>query len=273
MKEIGLHIRIDHSPLEAIEKAIAIGIPYFQCFFVSQATGIFVKLTEKEKKQFLSLRRKHFKDLFLHSAYWINLCSQKTMYRSLEHELVLAKQLEFTHIVLHPGSAKRLGCKQKGIDNLVRTLNTVIKKEKDITIVLENTAHGHLTVGSDINDFVTILQKIDNPDRITFCIDTAHAYCYGYDIAKDQGYIDFITLLAKSVGLEKISLIHLNDTKQQCGSKIDQHCAVGEGSLNSRLRLFACEKKLRHVPMVMELPVLHEQKEKEILNLVKNWRI
>ncbi|GAF71646.1 unnamed protein product, partial [marine sediment metagenome] len=88
-----------------------------------------------------------------------------------------------------------------------------------------------------------------------------------------QGYNDFITLLTQSIGMEKIALIHLNDTKQKCGSRIDQHCAVGEGSLSSRLRLFAAEKKLRHVPMVMELPVLQEKKEKEIFNLVKNWRI
>ncbi len=273
MKEIGLHIRIDYSPLEAIEKAIAIGIPYFQCFFISQKTGTFVALTQEQKKQFLALRRKHFKDLFLHGAYWVNLCSKTTTYRSLKHELTLAKQLEFTHIVLHPGSAKRLGCKQKGIDNLVRTLNMVIKKEKNITIVLENTAHGNLTVGSDLRDFATILEKIDNPESIKFCIDTAHAYCYGYDLVSDQGYTDFITLLTHSIGMEKIALIHLNDTKQKCSSRIDQHCAVGEGSLSSRLRLFAAEKKLRHVPMVMELPVLQEKKEKEIFNLVKNWRI
>ena len=272
MKEIGLHIRIDQSPLEAIKKAILLGVPYFQCFFISQKTGAFITITEKERTEFVSLRRNHFQYLFLHGAYWVNLCNTRVMYRTLEHELFLAKRLEFSHIVLHPGSAKRLGCKEKGIDNLTKTLNHIIKKEKDITIVLENTAHGKLTIGSDIHDFVTVLEKIDKPERINFCIDTAHAYSYGYDIATPTGYTDFMSLLTNTIGMDKIALIHLNDTKQQCGSKIDQHCIVGDGILNSKLRYFTHEQKLWHVPMIMELPLVQEQKEKEVLRLVKSWQ-
>ncbi|HML19249.1 MAG TPA: TIM barrel protein, partial [Candidatus Dependentiae bacterium] len=70
----------------------------------------------------------------------------------------------------------------EGIDELARSLNYVMKYEREITIVLENTTHGNLSVGSDITDFKLLRAKLDYPERISFCIDTAHAYSYGYDL-------------------------------------------------------------------------------------------
>src|SRR5437667_347320 len=127
-RRLGLHLRVQTSILQLLERAEQLQLPFFQCFFVRQETGTLIGVSAQ-----------------------------------------------------------------------------------DITIVLENTCHGKLAVGSDILDFKVLLEKINKPERIGFCIDTAHAYSFGYDIADDQMQDDFIRLLESTIGIERIKLIHLND--------------------------------------------------------------
>ena len=94
--------------------------------------------------------------------------------------------LSFLILFCHSGSAKGSTHYKEGVDILARALNILLKQEARIKVVLENTAHGKLTVGSDLTDFYELRQKLDNPERISFCVDTSHAYAYGYDIADPQ---------------------------------------------------------------------------------------
>lgn len=159
-KRLGLHIRVQDSIMQLLEKAQTLNLAFFQCFFIRQETGALVGVSAQEIKDFLRIRRAHFNNLICHGSYWINLASlQNNGYYSLQREIALAKRLEFTHFLLHPGSAKGATEKSQGIDALAFCLNELLKKEQDITIVLENTAHGKWTIGSDILDFKMLLEK------------------------------------------------------------------------------------------------------------------
>ena len=137
---------------------------------------------------------------------------------------------------------------------------------------MENTAHGNMSVGSDLQDFHQLLQKLDHPEKISFCIDTSHAHAFGYDIADITKHGEFIDLLDELIGLERIVLIHLNDTKEKCGSLIDRHDIVGQGKLgDSVLKHFIAQPRLAHIPVLMELPVLPEQEEIALLRKVISW--
>src|SRR5579872_5707961 len=150
-KRLGLHMRMQSSILQVMEKARLLELPFFQCFFVLQETGKLITITHKEEKHFLQMRRAYFQDLFCHGSYWINLASLgNNGYRSMCSEVALAKRLEFTHFLLHSGTAKGATTKSQGIDALAFCLNNIIKKERDITFLLENTCHGKLAIGSDI---------------------------------------------------------------------------------------------------------------------------
>jgi deoxyribonuclease IV len=271
-KRLGLHIRLQSSMLQLIEKAAQLQVPFFQCFLVAQ-TGKLITVTRDEVQAFLLVRRTFADTLFCHGSYWINLASLvNNGYQSLEREIALAKRLEFTHFIVHAGTAKGAIDKSQGIDALAFSLNTLLKKEKDITIVLENTCHGNLAIGSDILDFNYLLEKLEQPERIGFCIDTSHAHAYGYEIADEHKQNEFITFLDTTVGIDRIKLIHLNDTVERLGSRIDRHGIVGEGKIGKKaLRRFIMHPRMQSIPLVMELPELSAEQELLVLEKVRGW--
>jgi apurinic endonuclease APN1 len=273
-RAVGLHIRLTNTLTDLITKALRLQIPLFQCFFVQQETGQLFEPDAADIKAFLCARRAHFNHLYVHASYWINLSRITSSYhQQLYRELSLAQKLEFTHMVVHPGSAKGAADRMQGIDALCRALTMVASKNYGIKLVLENTAHGNMAIGSDITDFRLLLEKLDNPDDILFCIDTAHAYSYGYDITDPAGREQFIQLLDATIGLSRVHLLHLNDTDQALGSQLDRHQIIGQGRLgNETLKAFVEDPQLRTLPIIMELPPLEEAQEVEILDRVRSWR-
>jgi apurinic endonuclease APN1 len=175
-------------------------------------------------------------------------------------------------MILHPGSARGAANRMQGIDAMVRVLNTIVKNEQDIKIVLENTAHGKMSIGGDLRDFQQVLQKVDNPERIMFCIDTAHAFAYGYDVKDPQGQDAFIALLDRTIGIERIALLHVNDTHETLGSYMDRHHMVGEGQIGDEaLQRFVLHPRLCTIPMLMEPPIATADQEHGMLKKVISW--
>lgn len=272
MNQIGIHIRLTSTINDVIEKAIRLNLPLFQTFAVTDQ-GHIIKLEQSEIDNYLELRRKHFKDLYLHSSYWVNLSrDNQRSYKTFLRELNLAQKLEFTHYILHPGAAELKSKKDAGISILAKHLNSVLSNNMPITILLENTAHGGRSLGSNLNDFKVLLKEINHPEKLQFCIDTSHAYAYGYDLASPNGLTQFLEVLENTVTLEKIALIHLNDTTENLGAKIDKHELPGHGNIGTELlKSFIQHPKLKHIPVIMELPKLDESQEINIIREVENW--
>lgn len=272
MRDIGLHLRLTDSIAVAAKKAASLQLPTFQCFFLQQDTHRFIKPCDDEIRHFHQLRSQ-FKQLFVHSAYWTNLSSIKPVSLNvIRSELKLAKKLGFTHLIVHPGSAKGAQNRLQGLDLLVRRLNKLLKEEDDITLVLENTAHGKLSIGSDLEDFRLILEKLEQPEKIAFCIDTVHAHAYGYNIAHIHEQQHFLRKIEQTIGFERIALIHLNNTSAAVGSCIDRHTLLPDGIIQlDALKAFVLDKRIVHVPIIMELPASLPIVEKEHVALVRDW--
>lgn len=272
-QRVGAHIRMRSSLHELLERADALHLPFFQCFFVPKETGKLIQISDDEIRAFLKVRRVRFNDLYCHASYWVNLASLgNNGYAQLRKEVIFAKRFEFTHLVLHAGTAKGAQHKSEGINALARALNNLCRQEQDITILLENTCHANLAVGSDILDLQLLLEKIDMPERIGFCIDTAHAHSFGYDVVSAKGQHDFITLLDATIGLDRIHLIHLNDTTEKMGSFIDRHGVIGKGMIGEgALKRFAMHPQLQHIPLLIESPELSVEDELLVLNKMRSW--
>jgi deoxyribonuclease-4 len=270
---VGLHIRLTDTLIAAAEKAVRLQLPFFQCFFTRQETGSLISFTDQEIALFVTQYRERFSALYLHGSYWINLARVKNNgYRSFQREIALAKRLSFTHMVLHAGSAQRGSTKQEGIAIFARALNKILKHESDIQLMIENTAHANLSVGSDIHDFKLLLEQIDYPEKLSFVLDSAHAYVYGYDMSSHEGQDAFLQLVDTIIGLHRVNLIHLNDSSKPCGSCIDKHAIFGEGLIGEPLlRRFATHPKLASVPIILELPLLAEEQEKTIVQRVTRF--
>ncbi len=273
VRTIGLHLRLTTTLSDLIDKAIRQKSNVMQCFFILQETLSYVSFEEGELEACRQKIKENFKEVYLHASYWVNLAGMRNNgWRTFKREVELARQLGFSHVVIHPGSAT--GCKdrQEGIVYLSKALNRALEKYDDITIVLENTAHGKTSVGGDLEDFRALMALITEPHRIAFCLDTAHAYAYGYDVSTVQGLEDFITLVDSCVGLEKVRVLHLNDSEKELGSRIDKHATPGKGRIGlEALQRCMNHPKLQHASVLLELPVLEDAQEIELLDMVRSW--
>lgn len=260
---LGIHLRIDKSYSKVLEQALALGLTSCQFFFVAHTTGKYVTLTNSDQKKFLALKEE-CTSVVAHSSYWINPATGNTYSAQaskglLKKEITLAKKLGIPTIVLHAGNAKGFPTHKKdpfnhqqGIKAVASLINEVLKKETDITLLIENTAHGNKAICSDLNDFVTLRPMIEKTEQVKFCFDTAHAFSYGYDIAATES---LVTLLDKTMGLKNIALLHMNDSKKESGSKVDQHALPGQGLIGTQvLNRLINHPQLEHIPLIIEPP-------------------
>lgn len=271
MRLIGLHLRITDTIFSILHEALDLQLTTFQCFLLHQINNNYVRLSKNEREIFLGLRNKFFQKTFLHGSYWINLSNREyeSNHYILRRELLLARDLGFNYLVLHAGSSTGWKTRQEGIECIARVLNKALKKDQGIDIILENTAHGGRALGSDFVELQEIRKRLDCPERVSFCIDTAHAYAYGYPITQTDSFID---ILNTTLGLENISLLHLNDTKEEHGFKCDKHDMLGCGNIGiDILKKIALDERLSHIPVVMELPVSSRQDQISAIALVKSW--
>jgi len=275
VRKVGLHLRIEQDLTELIQKAVRLDIPCFQFFITDRKSGCVRQLIREDLQRFLTFKCQYFDNLYLHSSYLINLADASRKHHPLlMWEIRVAIMLGCKYLVFHPGYVNSLEEKRGGIDSIARSLNYILRRERNINFLLENTGHGQLSIGSNIEDFKSILEKIDYVDRVGFCLDTVHAHVSGYDIVSATGYTNFINLIEENIGLEKVKLIHLNDTKQSCSSQADIHCCISEkdSKLGKEvLKRFIHDERLKDVDYLIEMPKVSEEKELQILDRVSGW--
>lgn len=270
MSGLGLHLRVTDSLVSVAKQAIAFELPYFQAFLVTQQkNGALIIPSEIEITQFRKLCEKRFSQLYAHATFWLNLADPAhSSLDGLWRQVMLAQRLGFTHLIVHPGSCGS-ATKQEGIEMVARTLNQLYKKETTITILLENTAHGNRAVGSDLADLVQMRNLLDKPERVQFCIDTAHAHAYGYDLIT---MAPFLALLDTIIGMENIGLLHLNDASDVVGSCKDRHAIVGEGMIgHAPLTMVYRQWCAREMPIIIEPPVMSDGELKRLYEKVCGW--
>lgn len=271
-REIGVHFRLTDTLQDLAEQARRLDITIFQCFLIRQSTERYIAPSKKEIDDFLALRQ-HFSNLYLHGSYWINIAhGTQGSVRTLVRELALAERLDFSYFILHPGTTKGHEDRLSGIDTIATIFNQLLKTDRKIQLVLENTAYAGMSVGSALHDFSLLRLKLEQPEKVKFCIDTAHAHAFGYDVVTPEGQEEFVTLLDMTVGIDNIVLLHVNDTKERRGSFIDRHDVLGTGLIGKQaLKRLVNHPRLMHIPLLLELPVMPEAELKQIIDEVKMW--
>jgi len=266
-RAIGLQIRYRHSPLEILKKAAQLQIRTTQCFLLSEKEFP-ATLSKSEQIIFKRQKAASLDTLYAHASYRINLaCPIRHYHPILVKELHIAQMLGCSSIILHPGSASTV---TEGINALARIINRLHVKYPEIRLVLENVAFKAPSIGGNLIHFKELLTKLNWPENMFFCIDTAHAYAAGYDLVHEKDR--FIDLLERTIGLEQIMLIHLNDTPTPLESYTDIHCSLGHGNIGQEaLRRFALDPRIMHIPIILELPIMKQNEEKQILTLVESW--
>jgi deoxyribonuclease-4 len=271
MTRVGPHLRVFQSLVAVAQQAIDLGVDIFQSFVLLHHCKNVITPSCEEIYAFRSMCDGRFKQLFAHGSFWLDLAShRRCSIDMLRQEMYLAKKLGFTHFVVHPGTIK--STKQESIETVARTINRVMRHEHHLTLVLENVAHGDHLIGSDFLDFAAVHKLLDVPERVSLCIDTAHAHAYGYRISTTQDVDAFMSFMATHIGLDIVGLLHLNDAHDHVGSKIDRHAPLGEGVLGVHgLQRFASHEVFAHVPIILELPTDGFDVIKRSVELANSW--
>ena len=196
-------------------------------------------------------------NIIVHAPYLINLGSPKNSTREIGLKQLII-EIERTHqlgsniIVLHPGSSLDLD-REKSIEFIIENINIAIQKTNNNVIVCVETMAGKGSeVGVNFNEISKIVKGIKNSERIGVCLDTCHMHESGIDISDPDVVLnDFSKLLPTS----KIKVIHLNDSKNECGARKDRHENIGYGKIGFDVLVrWAHNDKLVNVPKILETP-------------------
>ena len=163
--------------------------------------------------------------------------------------------LGLKYLNVHPGSTSGKCSKEESIAQIAKAINFIHSQTSYMTIVLENTAGGGGTVGVDFTELRSIIDQVENKDRIGVCIDTCHAFASGMDLKKKNGIQSIVEEFDKVVGLSYLKAMHLNDSMGTKGSNTDRHDRIGYGhlGLDPFRQIMNCDA-LRGIPLILETP-------------------
>jgi len=194
-----------------------------------------------------------------HNAYLINLASPKQdvwekSKAALRDELLRCAQLGITGLVMHPGAHLGAGAKS-GVERIREAFREILPETpSEVRLLLENTAGQGTYLGGDFTHLAALLDGF-NEDRFGVCFDTCHAHTAGYDLSTSESYMEVMAEFDRLVGLKQIKAFHLNDCLKPCGSNVDRHAHIGQGTIGRTG--FAClmqDQRLAAIPMLLETP-------------------
>lgn len=262
MRKIGFHLSIAGGIYNSIIKANKLNINALQIFLKNSNRWIAKEYSDENIKKYFEEKQKYSDlEIFAHSAYLINLAAEPgdTWNKSvlaLVDEIKRADTLSIPWIVIHPGSHKEKG-EEWGIKRVVETLDIVFEKAENSKagILLETTAGQGSNLGYKFEHLRDIIQLSKNKDRLAVCFDTCHLFAAGYDLLSENSINNMLDSFENLIGLEKLKLIHLNDTKFGLASKKDRHEHIGQGLLGENaIKLILNNRRLKNVPFIMETP-------------------
>ena len=277
---LGVHVPTEGKIYNALERARELGCNTMQIFSRNPQRWRDDFLSPEEIDEF---KRRNavlkIKPVFIHIPYLINLASPnpKLYGASIEayiEDILEAEAIGADFIVTHMGSHKETS-EEAGIQRLIEALNEIIEKTSyiDVGILLENTSGSGSWLGYKFAHQRQIIAGLKDKARVGLCLDTAHAYLAGYDIATKDGLEAMLQEIDELVGIKLIKLIHLNDAQGELASHHDRHDHIGKGKIGLEgMRRIINHPKLRNIPLILETPKKTEQDDIKNLKLVRKLR-
>jgi deoxyribonuclease-4 len=257
---LGAHVSIAGGVKNAPLNGEKIGCDAIQIFTKNQRQWIAKEYTKEEVKEYFeNLKKTKIKRVCAHSSYLINLASPneeilKKSINCLIDDLERCKTLKIPFEVIHPGSHLGKGI-EKGIELIISGIDIVFKKVKDVGIALETVAGQGTNIGFRFEHLRDIINGVKEKNRVFVCFDTAHTFEAGYDIKSKNGFKKVLDEFDKIIGLEKLVVFHLNDSKTDLSSNVDRHENIGKGVLGLEpFKFLVNAKEFENHPMILETP-------------------
>ena len=217
----------------------------------------------EEAKKLMKENDINIKNVVCHAPYIVNLANNidKDKYKFaidfLKKEIERCKMLGISLIVLHPGSATSLE-RNAAIKNIIYALNIILENENDVIICLETMAGKGTEIGINIDEIKMLLEGVTNKKCIGVCLDTCHLNDSGVDISSFDEYLDDFD---KKIGIDKIKVVHINDSKNPIGARKDRHENIGFGTIGFEPLIDVIyNKRLENIPKILETPHIKQEK-------------
>lgn len=198
-------------------------------------------------------------NIVVHAPYIINLANtlKKETYELavsfLREEIQRVEEIGMRRLVLHPGSHVKAG-EEAGINSIISGLNDVLTEDQNVVVCLETMAGKGSELGISIDQLAYIIDHVFYKDKLGICLDTCHLNDAGYDLSLFDEILDEID---QKIGLDKVLVVHVNDSKNPRGAHKDRHENIGYGTIGfDILNAIVHNKRLENVPKILETPYI-----------------
>lgn len=273
----GFHISISGGFSKVVERAVARKCETIQLFSRNPRGWKLTPLGTDDVKIFRrEIEGAGISPVFVHMPYLPNLATSEAQLKlksveALRQDLERTEALGSQFLILHVGSRKAIP-QMEALSNVAKAINEGLSRiTNTVKLLLENTAGMGSEVGSRFEEIGEILKRVKYPDRTGVCLDTAHAYEAGYDISTEEGLEATLIELDELVGLDRVHVLHLNDSKTPLGSRVDRHWHIGEGFIGIEgFGRIVNHPKLCRLPGIMETPRADTEDDMRNMKIVRS---
>ena len=262
MPLIGAHISIAGGLDKAFLRGSKTGCDVIQIFSRNAAQWASRPLQQEALRAFdLAQKRTSIRALAVHNNYLINPASpdweiRRKSFKGLLEEVRRAALLRIPYVVMHPGSHLGEG-EKRGIKRVASALVKLHAgfEEFPVEILIETTAGQGTNLGYRFEHIGEMINMAGAGDWMGVCLDTCHVFAAGYDFRSEQAYGEMTAEFDRVIGLERLKLLHMNDSKKGLGSRIDRHEHLGLGCIGPKaLSFFLNDPRFKHLPFIIETP-------------------
>ncbi len=258
---IGSHVSMSGKKmlLGASEEALSYGANTFMIYTGAPQNTRRKSIAELNIMNGLFHMKEHgMSNIVVHAPYIINLGNTtkpetfELGVNFLQEEIKRTAALEATQIVLHPGAHVGAGV-DAGIARIVEGLNEVLTDEQPVQIALETMAGKGSEIGRTFDELARIIDGVTHNERLSVCMDTCHVHDGGYNIVED--FDGVLNEFDKIIGLDRLKVLHINDSKNVRGAAKDRHENIGFGEIGfDALKYIVHHPQLMHIPKILETP-------------------
>jgi deoxyribonuclease-4 len=276
VRSLGVHTSIAGGVHLSLTRARELGCTTMQIFSHNPRQWHVSRMSDEEVRQFRELRELiEIEPVFIHTSYLINLAALRPdildkSVQLLIREMELADALGAEYVVLHTGSAS-----EDSGDNARRRASDAVRivsgyRTWNARLLLENTAGERGDISSKIRDLAEIMNAAGSALVAGICLDTCHAFQAGYDLSSEEGLDEIVREIEREIGVERVKLVHLNDSKRAFNAGVDRHEHIGTGEIGREgLKRIIHDPSLKDIPLILETPKKSEEDDPKNLEVVR----
>lgn len=255
---IGCHLSFAKGYESMGVQALEIGANAFQYFSRNPRGGAAKEFDKSDAGKLLDIAaRNGFAPFLVHAPYTFNPCSADAGLRDFARkamceDLLRQQNLPGSYYNFHPGSHVGQGV-EKGISMIAELLNEILLPEQSCVVLLETMSGKGSEVGASFGEIAEIMERVKLNRKLGVCLDTCHVYSAGYDIVRNLDGV--LEEFDSKIGLERLKVVHLNDSMTPFNSRKDRHAKIGEGTIGlDAIARIINHPKLSSLPFYLETP-------------------